>query len=54
MPACDVRQLKKGEIVALQMTAFGPTRAEHGSSARVLQTSIFSAISMASSISMPR
>jgi hypothetical protein len=29
-------------------------RAEHGSSARVLQTSIFSAISIASSISMPK
>jgi hypothetical protein len=29
-------------------------RAEHGSPARVLQTSIFSAISIASSISMPR
>ena len=43
-----------GSFAALRMSLPGPSspfrgRAEHGSSARVLQTSIFSAISMASS-----
>ena len=49
----------RAELSLRQMSVTGPSspfrgRAEHGSSARVLQTSIFSAISIASSISMPR
>src|SRR5215467_8697488 len=46
-------------FLTLSSSHFGPSplfrgRAEQGCSARVLQTSIFSAISTASSISMPR